>query len=183
VVSPVQKKIVIEAVVGAGRCGVARACRLFGLARSVLYRRGAADPLKAAQEGMVAETSRAHPALGYRKVAAILRNHGEVINAKRVARLRRREGLAASRRGTKRRRTKPAIRVRRSATRRDEVWSYDFIQDSLADGRTVRILSVIDEYSRECVMLRAATSASVRAGSAGEREFFRCCWSQLAKVE
>ena len=108
---------------------------------------------------MVAETSRAHPALGYRKVSAILRNQGEVINAKRVARLRRRDGLEASRSGaTKRRRIKPAIRARRSASRRDEVWSYDFIQDSLADGRTVRILSVIDEYSRECVMLRAAGS-------------------------
>jgi len=158
VVSPVQKKIVIEAVVSAGRCGVARACRLFGLARSALYRRGVMGPIKVAQEGMVAETSRAFPSLGYRKVAAILRSHGEVINAKRVARLRRRDGLAASRRSTKRRRIKPAIRARRSATRRDEVWSYDFIQDSLADGRTVRILSVIDEYSRECVMLRAAKS-------------------------
>ncbi len=153
-----QKKIVIEAVVSAGRCGMARACRLFGLAWSALYRRGAADPAKAVQEGMVAETSRAHPALGYRKVSAILRSHGEVINVKRVARLRRRDGLEASRRCTKRRRIKPAIRARRSATRRDEVWSYDFIQDSLADGPTVRILSVIDEYSRECVMLRAAKS-------------------------
>lgn len=157
-VSPVQKKMVIESVVSAGRCGVARACRLFGLARSALYRRGAADPFKATQEGMVAETSRAFPTLGYRKVAAILRSHGEVINAKRVARLRRRDGLEASRRSTKRRRIKPAIRARRNATRRDEVWSYDFIQDSLEDGRTVRILSVIDEYSRECVMLRAAKS-------------------------
>jgi transposase InsO family protein len=136
---------------------------LFGLARSALYRRGVPDPSKAAQEGMVAEASRAHPALGYRKVSAILRDQGEVINAKRVARLRRRDGLAASRRGaTKRRRIKPAIRARRSATRRDEVWSYDFIQDSLADGRTVRILSVIDEYSRECVMLRVAKSFPAR---------------------
>jgi hypothetical protein len=122
-VSPVQKKIVIAAVVSAGRCGVARACRLFGLARSALYRRGAVDPAKAAQEGMVAETSRGHPALGYRKVTAILRSHGEVINPKRVARLRRRDGMEASRRCTKRRCTKrrrirPAIRARRSATRR-----------------------------------------------------------------
>lgn len=63
-VSPVKKKMVIDAVVGAGRCGVARACRLFGFARSALYRRGVSDPVKAAQEGMVAETSRAFPSLG-----------------------------------------------------------------------------------------------------------------------
>ena len=157
--SPVQKKIVIETLVSTGRCGVARACRLFGLARSAVYRREPADVGKMAQEGLVAETSRAHPCLGYRKVTAILRDgHGETINPKRVARLRRRDGLLASRKDTKRRRIKPQVRVRRVAKSRDEVWSYDFIQDSLADGSTVRILSVIDEYSRECVMLRAARS-------------------------
>ena len=62
---------------------------------------------------------------------AILRDqHEAVINPKRVARLRRRDGLLASRRGTKRRRVEPGQAVRRSTTRRDEVWSYDFIQDS-----------------------------------------------------
>ncbi len=77
---------------------------------------------------MVADASRAHSALGYRKVSAILCSRGEVINPKSVARLRRRDGLVASRRGTtKRRRIKPAMRECRSATRRDEVWSYDFI--------------------------------------------------------
>lgn len=142
---------------------MARACRLLGLARSAAYRKHAAGAVKLAQEGLVAETSRAHPCLGYRKITALLSSsHGETINAKRVARLRRRDGLQATRRGTKRRRVKPQERVRRSATRRDEVWSYDFIQDSLADGRTVRILSVIDEYSRECVMLRAARSFPAR---------------------
>lgn len=155
--SPVQKNIVIEDVVSAGRCGVAKACRLFGLARSTLYRRGGADPAKAAQECMVAETSCAHPALGDRKVPRSS-GHGEVINAKRVARLRRREGLAASRRATSAAgssRRPGCAAVPRGG---DEVGSYDFIQDSLGDGRTVRILSVIDEYSRECVMLRVARS-------------------------
>ena len=158
-----QKKVVVETLVGTGRCGMARACRLFGLARSAAYRKPGVPGGKLTQEGLVAETSRQHPCLGYRKVTALLRSvHGETINAKRVARLRRRDGLVASRRGSKRRRIKPQERVRRSASRRDEVWSYDFIQDSLADGRTVRILSIIDEYSRECVMLRAAWSFPAR---------------------
>lgn len=162
-VSPVQKKVVIETLVRTGRCGMARACRLFGLARSAAYRKPEVSGGRLAREGLVAETSRQHPCLGYRKVTALLRSvHGETINAKRVARLRRRDGLQASRRGAKRRRIQPRERVRRSATRRDEVWSYDFIQDALADGRTVRILSIIDEYSRECVMLRAARSFPAR---------------------
>lgn len=162
-VSPVQKKVVIETLVGTGLCGMARACRLFGLARSAVYRKPGVPGGRLAQEGLVAETSRQHPCLGYRKVTALLRSvHGETINPKRVARLRRRDGLLASRGGGKRRRIQPQERVRRSATRRDEVWSYDFIQDSLADGRPVRILSIIDEYSRECVMLRAARSFPAR---------------------
>lgn len=158
-VSPVQRKVVVETLVATGRCGVARACRLFSLPRSSVYQRGRANMEKMALEGLVAETSRAYPTWGYRKVTAILRHqHETLINPKRVARLRRRDGLLASRRSTKRRRIEPRQAVRRSATRRDEVWSYDFIQDSLADGRPVRILSVIDEYSRECVMLRSARS-------------------------
>lgn len=162
-VSPSHKKMVVEAMVATGRCKVARACRLFGLPRSSVYQRGKVNPEKRSLEGLVAETSRAYPAFGYRKVTAILRDqHEAVINPKRVARLRRRDGLLASRRGTKRRRVEPRQAVRRSATRRDEVWSYDFIQDSLADGRPVRILSVIDEYSRECVLLRSARSFPAR---------------------
>jgi putative transposase len=85
--------------------------------------------------------------------------HGEVINRKRVARIRRQRGLMASRgHGGKRRRVRPGLALRRSASRPDEVWSYDFIQDSTADGGTVRILSIIDEYTRECLLLRAARS-------------------------
>jgi hypothetical protein len=56
VVSPVHKKIVIETLVSTGSCGVARACRLFGLSRSAVYRPGKTDVGKMAQEGLVAET-------------------------------------------------------------------------------------------------------------------------------
>ena len=89
--------------------------------------------------------------------------HGEVVNRKRVARIRRQRGLMASRgHGGKRRRLQPGLALRRSASRPDEVWSYDFIQDSTADGGTVRILSIIDEYTRECLMLKAARSFPAR---------------------
>src|SRR5215216_867820 len=116
-VSPAHRKMVVETLVAAGRCKVARACRLFGLPRSSVYHRGVAPPEKRAHEGLVAETSRAYPALGYRKVTAILRdNHEAVVNPKRVARLRRRDCLLASRRCIKRRRVEPRQAVRRSAT-------------------------------------------------------------------
>ena len=154
-----QKRIAIEHVVSMGISKRSRACRVLGLGRSsAYYRRGMAVE-KLRQEGLVAEVSREHPCYGYRKVTELLRRkHGEKINPKRVARLRRREGQLASRRPGKRRRLRPQSAVRRSASRANEVWSYDFIEDATVTGRKVRILSVIDEYTRECVLLRAAPS-------------------------
>jgi hypothetical protein len=66
----VQNKTVIETFVSTGSYGVARACRLFGLARTTVYRQATPDAPKMAQEGLIVETSRDHPSLGYRKVTA-----------------------------------------------------------------------------------------------------------------
>jgi len=163
-VSPVQKKAAVEMVVCMGLCKRRRACRTLGLNRATAYYRGNASVLKLAQEGLVEEVSRQWPCLGYEKVTAIVRHeHGEVINRKRVARIRRQRGLFASRgQGGNRRRIRPGIALRQSASRADEVWSYDFIQDSTTDGGTVRILSILDEYTRECLMLKAARSFPAR---------------------
>jgi putative transposase len=159
-----QKKAAVELVVRMGLCKRHRACRTLRLNRSTAYYRRLASPQKLAQEGLVEEVSRHWPCLGYEKVTAIVRReHGEVINRKRVARIRRQRGLMASRgHGGKRRRLRPGLALRQSASRPDEVWSYDFIQDSTADGGAVRILSIIDEYTRECLLLKAASSYPAR---------------------
>lgn len=159
-----QKKAAVEMVVCMGLCKRHRACRTLGLSRSTAYYRQSSSPQKLAQEGLVEAVSRQWPCLGYEKVAAIVRyEHGEVVNHKRVARIRRQRGLMASRgHGGKRRRLRPGLALRRSASRPDEVWSYDFIQDRTADGGTVRILSIIDEYTRECLLLKAARSFPAR---------------------
>lgn len=154
-----QKRLAVEHVVYMGICCRTRACRALGLSRSTAYYKTQQAPARLAQEAMVAEVSKENPSFGYRKVTAILRvQHAEMVNAKRVARLRRRDGLLASRRPGKRRRITPGSTERRTATRPDEVWSYDFISDATTDGLSLRILSIIDEYSRECVLLRAARS-------------------------
>lgn len=70
--------------------------------------------------------------------------------------------MASRGHGGKRRRVRPRQSLRRSASRPDEVWSYDFIQDSTADSGTVSILSIIDEYTRECLLLKAACSFPAR---------------------
>lgn len=162
-VSPMQKKAAVDWIVGMGLCKLGRACRALGVNRSTLYYRREISAEKLAQEGLVEEVSRQWPCLGYEKVTALLRNeHGQRINRKRVGRIRRQRGLMASRGGQKRRRIEPGEALRRRASRPDEVWSYDFIQDATADGGTVRILSIIDEYTRECLFLRCGRSFPAR---------------------
>jgi len=174
-VSPMQKKTAVEMVVSMGLCKLGRACRALGVNRSTLYYERAESAQKCAEEGMVEEVSREWPCMGYEKVTSILRReHGLKINRKRVGRIRRQRGLLASRRGQKRRRIRAGEALRRRASRADEVWSYDFIQDATADGGAVRILSIIDEYTRECVFLRGARSFPARRVIDGLEEVMVC---------
>ncbi len=154
-----QRRLAVAHVVGLAMCGVKRAARVLGVARSSCYRSGSLMPERASSEGLLVQVSQDHPTLGARKVAALLSlEHGVVVNHKRAARLRALHGLRASRRGRKRRRLAGGSAVRHVAQRPDEVWSYDFIEDATVDGRKVRLLSIVDEFSRECLLLEAARS-------------------------
>ena len=88
------------------------------------------------------------------------------MNEKRIARLRRREGLKVPRKQHKRRRLGASVNgiLRRRAECIDHVWSYDFVTDQTEDGRHLKILPVIDQYTREVLTLevgRCFTSADV----------------------
>src|SRR4051812_12750523 len=89
-------------------------------------------------------------------VAALLRDAGWLVNAKRVERIWRREGLKVPRKQPKRGRLWLAdgscIRLR--PERPNHVWAYDFVQDRTRDGRVLRMLVVVDEFSRECLTIR-----------------------------
>lgn len=93
---------------------------------------------------------------GYRRITALLRVAGWIVNHKRVERIWREEGLKVPYRQKKRRRLYlndgSCIRLRPHWPR--HVWSYDFVADRLLDGRKIRVLTVIDEYTRECLALR-----------------------------
>ena len=102
----------------------------------------------------------AHPRYGYRRVAALLRRDGWRINAKRVHRLWVREGLKVPKKRRKRRSTGSAhngIRAR-AAEHPDHVWCYDFIFDQTMDGRRLKTLCVVDEFTRECLLIRVERS-------------------------
>ena len=91
-------------------------------------------------------------------ITAMLRNEGWLVNHKRVERIWRQEGLKVPSKQPKRARLwlNDGSCVRLRAERKDHVWSYDFVQDRTADGRPFRILTLIDEYTRECLSLTVA---------------------------
>jgi putative transposase len=96
------------------------------------------------------ELAKAHPRYGCRRLCVMLRRGGQKVNLKRVRRLCRENGLTLKR---KRRRKRRGIGagVPCRAERPDHVWSYDFVEDRTESGRKLRVLTVVDEFTRRCV--------------------------------
>jgi putative transposase len=137
-----------------------RACRVLGQARSTQRRRPKVRDDEDALTRRIIELACCYGRYGYRRIGALLSREGWRVNHKRVERIWRGEGLKVPRKQPKRGRLWLAdgscIRLR--PTHRDHVWSYDFLFDRTRDGRVVKILTVIDEYTRECLALRAERS-------------------------
>jgi len=92
---------------------------------------------------------------GYRRVTALLRRDGWRVNHKRVERIWRQEGLKVPKRQPKRRRLwlNDGSCVRLRARHANHVWSYDFVHGRTSDGRALRFLNIIDEFTRECLSI------------------------------
>jgi transposase InsO family protein len=137
-----------------------RACRVLGQARNTQRRRAKERGDEDVLTRRIIELATCYGRYGYRRIGALLHREGWRANHKRVERIWRREGLKVPRKQPKRGRLWLAdgscIRLR--PTRRDHVWSYDFLFDRTRNGRAVKIMTVIDEYTRECLALRAARS-------------------------
>jgi transposase InsO family protein len=97
---------------------------------------------------------------GYRRITALLRAEGWIVNHKRVERIWREEGLRVPLKQPKRGRLYlndgSCIRLRPSF--KNHVWSYDFVYDRLHNGKRIRMLTVIDEYTRRCLSMRVGSS-------------------------
>jgi len=133
-------------------------CELVGVSRSVARyepqeREGEAD-----LRSRIRELSRRHKRYGYRFVTELLRREGQIVNHKRVYRLWKEEGLALPRKRPKRRRAGETVEVVNKATYRDHVWTYDFVEDRTDKGNKLRMLNVMDEYTRECLAIRVERS-------------------------
>lgn len=95
---------------------------------------------------------------GYRQITALLRNAGWRVNHKRVERIWRQEGLKVPQKQPKRGRLwlNDGSCIRLRPEHRNHVWAYDFVFDRTHDGRQIKMLTVIDEYSRECLAIEVA---------------------------
>jgi len=104
--------------------------------------------------------AREKPRFGYRRLQVLLRRSGERVNHKRLHRVYREAGLAIRRKKRKHcvREGKPLL-VRTSA---NQEWALDFVHDAVECGRTIRVLSVVDAYTRECLALEVDTSFASR---------------------
>jgi len=110
----------------------------------------------------ILELVRQRPRFGYRRIAVLLRRDGEVINDKRMYRLWKASGLKVPRKRHKKRSSgtkKNACHVATAGFTND-VWTWDFVHSSTADGRTIRFLNIVDEHTRVCMSIKVGRSIS-----------------------
>ena len=103
----------------------------------------------------IIELAREYGRYGYRRVTALLRMEGWLVNRKRVQRIWRREGLKVPKKQPKRARLwlNDGSCIRLRAEHKDHVWSYDFVHHRTHEGRPYRLLTIVDEYTRECLAI------------------------------
>jgi putative transposase len=157
-VSPQAKRQAARYVEDAWHYSERQACRVVGTGRSsVRYQPGQRSD-EAVLRRRIRELADKHKSYGYRFITALLRREGLLVNKKRVHRIWQDEGLQQTRRRVTKRRYGPAGETLHKAERRNHVWSYDFIEDRTENGNKIRILGVVDEFTRECLSIRAARS-------------------------
>jgi putative transposase len=127
-----------------------RAFWLVGLARTTLRRVVAEVPATVALRARIIDLAYARRRFGYRRIHDLLRREGVQANHKKVYRLYREAALSVR----KRRRRKEVMvdrQVLQPSTGPNEIWSIDFVMDALANGRRIKCLTIVDDFTRECL--------------------------------
>jgi len=158
--SPAKRRRTVERVVVDLHVPERRVCRALGQPRSTQRYRA-----RVGEEGSrlvqdVVRLATSYGRYGYRRVSELLRREGWRVNHKRVERIWRREGLKVPQRQRPRRRLwlNDGSCVRLRPQKRNHVWSYDFVSDRTSDGRPLRFLTILDEFTRECLAIDVARS-------------------------
>jgi putative transposase len=140
---------------------VRRSCALMEVSRSALTYQSRMPARDATLGEQLIEISGKHPKYGHRMAWGLLQLGGEKINRKRVRRLWRKLGLHRRRRPSRKIRTGKARVL--TPTGPNQVWAYDFVHDTCASGQTLKMLTVVDEWTRESLAIEVATSMGAAA--------------------
>jgi len=133
------------------------ACRLLGLGRSTYRYRARKAKRDTALRARLKELAAKRMRFGYRRLTAMLLREGMPANHKRVYRLYREEGLAMRIRQRRRIRWSGIV-TSPAATRPNERWSMDFVSDCVSTGKVIRMLTIVDDCTRECPAIEVDTS-------------------------
>jgi putative transposase len=129
-----------------------RACQLVGLSRTVLHYASKAQPENEQLQARLVELAGERRRFGYRRLHALVRREGVSVNHKRLYRLYSDAGLTV-----RRRKKRHGVAVERQALELpsgpNDVWSMDFVSDALASGRRIKVLTIVDDFSKESVDL------------------------------
>lgn len=133
------------------------ACRLVGISRTVLHYQGAAQPLNEQLKGRLVELAGERRRFGYRRLHVLVRREGWRINHKRTWRLYREAQLHVQRRRKRGQQLIERQPLVRPATP-DATWSMDFIFDRVGEARALKVLNIVDDFTKEAVDIVAGNS-------------------------
>ena len=155
--SPAGRRSAVQQVQAQFGISERHACRVVGVGRSTMRYQSRPRADEPALRQRLCELATERRRFGYRRLYVLLRREGHTVNHKRVERLYREAGLAVRRRGRKRCVATPrGVVVRPSGP--NVQWSLDFVTDALAWGRRIRLLTVLDTFTREALAIEVDTS-------------------------
>ena len=156
--SPARRREAVNHVQETCEVSQRRACHTLGQPLSTQRYQPTTKSDESSLVARILELVAEFPRYGYRRVTRLLRAEGWRVNAKRVYRLWRAEGLKVPQKTKKKRRlgSSEGSITRLKAERKDHVWSVDFIFDRTANGRPLKMLVVVDDFTRECLALEVA---------------------------
>lgn len=140
---------------------IRRACALTSVTRSALRYEFRLAMRDAPAVGVMRELAAQYPRYGYRRIHVFLERHGHAMSADRAHRLWRLHGLQVPRKSP-RRKVATGRPLPLPATGAGYLWAYDFVHDACANGQQLKCLTIIDEYTRECLAIDVA--GNLRSG-------------------
>ena len=152
-----RKKKAVQHVIKSFKTSLSRACRLVEIDRSTArYRSRLIDKDKEIRSKITELTSK-YGRYGYKRITALLRRDNLIVNHKKVRRIWREEGLKVPRKQPKKGRLwlHDGSCIGHKPEYKNHVWSYDFVSDRTEDGKPIKMLNIMDEYSRECLCIDA----------------------------